>query len=74
MKKISNKTGEKHITKEGYEIEIIEYFNYCNCTIRFKNGIVLKNKRYANILSGKIKNPYHPSIFGIGFNNSNKKL
>jgi len=66
MKKISNKTGEKHITKEGYEIEIIEYFNYCNCTIRFKNGIVLKNKRYANILSGKIKNPYHPSIFGIG--------
>ena len=67
MKKISNKTGEKHITNEGYNIEIIEYFNYCNCTIRFKNGTTLKNKRYVNILSGKIKNPYHLSIFGIGY-------
>ena len=40
MKKgeIIDRTKEKHITNEGYTVEIIEYFSAKNCTIRFGNG------------------------------------
>lgn len=61
------KVGEKFITNEGYEIEIIEYIDETNCTIRFKNGNVIKNRYYTDIKKGCIKNPLHKSIFGVGF-------
>jgi len=64
---MKNRTGEKHITKEGYEIEIIEYFNRRNCTIQFKNEVILKKKSYSSILNGTIRNPYHISFFGKGY-------
>lgn len=62
-----DRTGEKHITNQGYEIEIIEYFGIKNCTIKFSNGIILYNTFYHHIKSGNISNPYHPSVFGKGF-------
>lgn len=33
----NNRVGEKYFTKEGYEVEIIEYFDAYNCTINFIN-------------------------------------
>ena len=42
MKATLNRTGEKHITNEGYEIEIIEYLNYNNCTIKFIDGHIVE--------------------------------
>lgn len=70
---------EKFITNEGYEVEIIEYFGVLNCTIKFDNGYVQYCKNYEAIKHGSIKNPYHPSIVGIGFigdikSNLNKNL
>lgn len=59
--------GEKHLTNEGYEIEIIEYFNRKNCTIKFLNSVKIKNVQYPNILSGAISNPYHKSVYGVGY-------
>ncbi len=61
-----DRVGEKHITNEGYNIEIIEYFGALNCTIQFDNGTILKNKRYDRIKNGQIKNPQHTSVFGVG--------
>jgi hypothetical protein len=58
MKKL-NRIGEKYITNEGYEIIIIEYFSAINCTIQFKDGYVVKNKRYGDILRGQVKNINH---------------
>ena len=34
---IKNRVGEKYITNEGYEIEIIDYFNSYNSTILFND-------------------------------------
>lgn len=62
-----DRVGEKYTTKEGYEIEIIEYFNYKNCTIAFKNGIVLYNRQYGEIVDGRVRNPYHPSVYNVGY-------
>jgi hypothetical protein len=59
--------GERHFTNEGCEIEIIEYFGCDNCTIKFTNENVLKNITYRTIKTGKIKNPFHPSICNIGY-------
>jgi len=62
-----DRTGEKHTTNQGYEIEIIEYTNNENCTVQFKNGFISKNKRYCDITRGEIGNPYHPSVYGTGY-------
>ena len=62
-----DRTGEKHITNEGYEVEIIEYFNFYNCTIRFNNGCTVENICIGNVERGNIKNPYHPSVYEAGF-------
>ena len=62
-----DRVGEKFITKENYEITIIEYFNNENCTISFPNGIKLYKKQYVDIKKGSIKNPYHPSVCGVGY-------
>lgn len=63
----SYRLNEKHTTKEGYEIEIIEYFSSHNCTIQFKDGTILKNKGYYSIKKGEIRNPYHKSVYGVGY-------
>lgn len=65
---MKSRIGEKHKTNEGYEIEIIEYFRYSDITIKFENGYIVTNNTYQNFKNGEIKNPYHPSVYGIGYN------
>lgn len=62
-----NRVGEKYKTKEGYEVVITEYFNGSNCTVEFENGVIFKNVQHHNIKSGEIKNPYHSSVYGVGY-------
>lgn len=66
MKKI-NRVGEKNITNEGYVIEIIEYFNPTNITVKFNNSTIVKNIQYSNLVRGAVKNPYHKSVLCIGY-------
>lgn len=61
--------GKRFITNEGYEIEIIEYFDNTNCTIKFSDFTC--NNRYnlslKEIKQGEVKNYFHRSVFKIGF-------
>ena len=68
-KKSLERIGEKHITTQGYEVEVIEYYNTKNCTIKFNDerGTILKNIQYTHIKTGNVRNPYHPSVLGIGY-------
>ena len=50
-----DRTGEKFITNEGYEVEIIEYKGAKDCAVLFENGIILHNKCYEKIKEGKSK-------------------
>ena len=67
IRKEKTKIGEKHITSEGYEVEVIKYLGRQNCTIKFNNGLELDGLQYSNIKRGKVKNPYHKSVYGVGY-------
>lgn len=62
-----DKKGEKFITNEGYEVEIIEYFGSRNSTIRFEDGTIVTNKEYGDLVKGTIKNPNHRTLYGVGY-------
>lgn len=62
-----DKAGEIFITKQGWKIEIIEYFGWNNCTILVDGKIIRKNISYQNIKFDRINNPYYPSFSGVGF-------
>lgn len=67
LAKSYSRAGEKFITNEGYKIKIIEYFGWDNCTIQFEDGTVVKNRTYRNTVKGEISNPYHKSVWGVGY-------
>ncbi len=66
MKKL-NRIGERYITKEGYNIEIIKYLKDSDCSVKFDNGLIKHNITFSHIKNGKIKNPYHLSVYGVGY-------
>lgn len=64
----TDRTGERHTTKEGYETEITKYTNANNVEVKFLcNGYVIGRTSYANIVKGCLKNPFHRSLRGVGF-------
>lgn len=62
-----DRVGEKHTTNQGCIVEVIEYFNRRNCTIRYDNGDVIKDVSYGNLKAGSVKNNNYPSVQGIGY-------
>lgn len=68
MSKREKRIGELNISNEGCEMKIIEYKDARNVTIEFQDGyktrIVVS---YKNFKSGKVKNPFHKSVYGIGY-------
>ncbi|WMB74200.1 hypothetical protein RA178_06185 [Shewanella oncorhynchi] len=59
--------GTIHKTKKCGNLKIVKYHNSRLATISFLNT---GYTRYANphiIRKGETKDPYHPSVFGIGF-------
>lgn len=58
--------GKKFITNEGYEVEIVEKIGYHKRRIKFENGYEVLVFSKA-IEEGRIKNPYHLSVFGVGY-------
>lgn len=64
--------GLKSKTKEDYDIEIIDYKGYYNCIIKLYlsssiNDFLIFDKPLKIFKKGEIKNPYHKSVFGVGF-------
>ena len=56
-----------YITNEGYKATIVEYYNAKNCTISLSDGTILNNVAVQRLKNGKIKNPNHKTICGIGY-------
>lgn len=57
--------GAKFITNEGYEVEIVEKIDRNKRKVRFESGHEVE-AHIKSIGAGKIKNPHHSSVFGIG--------
>lgn len=60
------RVGQKFITNENYVIEIIQYNSSEGTVVKFENGYIVSTY-YSNVKKGTIKNPYHPSLSGVGF-------
>src|ERR1035437_342374 len=61
------RVGQVFTNFQKEELEIIEYFNNRNCTVKFSSGHIRKNVQYDKILLGNVKNPYFPSVYGKGY-------
>jgi len=60
-------TGEKFVTKEGCSVTVVKCTGTKKITIMFENGFVIENIQYSALKRGEIKNPYHPSVCGVGY-------
>ena len=67
MKK-NERLSEINMSNEGYEIKIIEYNNTNNIIIEFQDKYrTIVHTIYGNFKKGSVKNPYHPSVYGVGY-------
>lgn len=64
---ILKRIGEVRISNEGCKFTIKEMINSRDYTIQFEDGFLMCGVSYVSIESGKIKNPYHRSVYGIGY-------
>lgn len=67
MRKI-DRTNEENINFQGYRMKIIEYKDANNLVIEFQDNYKYQEKnKYERFKKGNIPNPYHPTIYGIGY-------
>lgn len=61
------------MTNEGYTVEIIDYVDRHHVLAKFKDRPDLQVwSTFQNIKNGQIKNPYHRSVYGLGYYGSGK--
>ena len=63
-----DRTGEQFISNEGCEFIIVEYNRYGDIWVEFQDEYKARvHTNYNNCEKGSVKNPYHPSVYGVGF-------
>lgn len=66
MGSYNDRTGETNISNDGLKMEIIEYNDSHNITLRFEDGFIKKTS-YPSFKSGRVNNPYYKSIANFGY-------
>jgi hypothetical protein len=67
MNKFDSKLGSVFVFDNGHKMEVIEYFGAKNITVKFDDGIIVKNATYDNFIKGSIKNYNYPIIYNVGY-------
>lgn len=68
LSKKEKRIGEENISNENYIIKIIEYNDANDILVEFQDKYKAKiHTCYVHFKNGSVKNPYHPSVFGIGY-------
>lgn len=62
-----DRLNETRVNNDGEEMKIIRYGNYDDIDIQFDDGTVIEHRTYGDFKKGKIKNPFFPSVYGVGF-------
>lgn len=64
---MKNRLGEEHVSNQGCLMKIIKYNNANNIVVEFQDKYKAKVfSAYKEFSKGNIKNPYHPSVCGVG--------
>ena len=67
-KQKQERLGEIRKSNEDYEMKIIEYNKAIDIIVEFQDEHKAKvHTQYQAFLKGEVKNPYHPSIYNIGY-------
>ena len=62
-----NRLYEEKYSKQGCLMKIVEYNNTADIVIEFQDEHKIRVKTtYGNFKLGSIKNPYHPTVHGVG--------
>lgn len=71
INKKDERIGERNKSNQGYWMEIIDYKNIYDCTVKFEevNGVeyIAYNVEYHKFKNGSVKNLFAPSSFGVGY-------
>ena len=59
--------GEKRISTQGEEIELIDFISFENVTVRFEDGTIAYNRRYDHFKTGNIKNYNKVYLYDRGY-------
>lgn len=67
--KIRDRTQEKAINFQGYEMIVIESNGALNLTVQFNDSrkSIRNNISYQEFINGSVKNLYHPDVYGVGY-------
>lgn len=63
----NNRIGKIVLYSNELSLTVIEYIDSINCTVMFNDGTIIYNKRYRDAIGKRIKNPNHPSVYGVGY-------
>lgn len=67
MRQINNRLGEEKLNNQGCLMKIINYNNARDIIVEFQDEYKAKIKtEYGNYKKGNVKNPYYPSVYGVG--------
>lgn len=67
INKIDERLGEEAVNYQNCSMKIIKYNNANDIIVEFQDEYRAKVKtQYKHFVCGKVKNPYQPSIYGIG--------
>lgn len=62
-----NHLNEEKLNNQGSLMKIVEYVDNRNIVVEFRDKYKARVKTsYGNFRLGSVRNPYHPSIYGIG--------
>ena len=66
-KQTTDRLGEEQLNNQGCLMRIVEYYNYRNIIVEFRDEYKARiNTTYQHFSKGEVKNPYAPSVYGAG--------
>ena len=61
------RVGEERINKQGCLMKVAEYNKSSDISVEFQDEYKVNiHTSYASFCKGDVKNPYAPSVFGVG--------
>lgn len=65
---MANRIGQEVITTEGYVARIVEYTSAKKMVIEFQDEYKYRMPTtYNNFIKGRLRNPYHRRLYGVGY-------
>ena len=62
-----DRTGEVGYNNDGEKMIIVRCGDAKDISVQFDDGTIIEHRTYGDFKKGKIKNPFFPNVYGVGF-------